>query len=199
MDDIDEMLTRAAPDAVDPLSDPARSARGLALSVAASRPRRRMRWPLGVAVAGALLVGGTATAAAAPALFDWSWGSADTLSVQEFPVGDDAAGQSCAMALWAEAADPDPTPEVSAAVQRAQEFLRDHDWSALDDDTSNIWARHRQAVIADGSATPQLLASLTAAQVRDDLDHAGLFVSGMAISTRIDCTDETDDADGAHE
>jgi hypothetical protein len=188
VDDLDAMLERAAPEPVGAGSPAARSAWELAADVGARRPRWGRRWGILTAVAGALVLAGGATAVAAPALFDWSWGSADTLAVQEFPVGDDAAGRMCVMALWAEA-DPGASADLNAAVEKAQAFLHQQDWSALDSDTANLWVRQRQALIADGSATPPLLASLTAAQVRDELADAGLIVPGVSVATRIDCGD----------
>lgn len=188
VDDLDAALERAAPERTEAKSPPGRAAQLLALDTAVARPRWRPRWGLTAVVAGALLFGGGATAIAAPTLFDWSWDSADTLAAQEFPVGDNPAGQRCVMALWANA-DPGASDEVNAAVEKAQTFLHDQDWSSLDDDSTNMWAKQRKMLVADGSATPELLASLTATQVRDELDEAGLIVPGIMISTRVDCRD----------
>jgi hypothetical protein len=186
MSDLDAMLNRAVPESVEAESGAGRAARELAVEVRAARPRRRKRWGVTAGAAGLLVLVGGGAAVAGPGLFDWSWGSADTLSVQEFPLGDDPAGQTCVMALWANA-DPGSSPELNEAVEKAQVFLHEHDWATLETDTSNIWAQQRKALQADGSATPALLASLTAAQVHGDLDEAGLIVPGMMISTRIDC------------
>jgi hypothetical protein len=185
---LDEMLRSSAPTPVEANSTLGRAARELAIEARPSRTSRRKRWGLTAGIAGMLVLVGGAAAVATPGFFDWSWGSADTLSVREFPVGDDETGQTCTMALWAEA-DPGASADVNAAVEKAQVFLHEHDWKALDDDTNNIWAQQRQALIANGTATPVQLASLLAAQVRDDLDKAGLFVAGMSIPTRIDCRD----------
>ncbi|MCS5717757.1 hypothetical protein N1027_06365 [Herbiconiux sp. CPCC 205763] len=188
MDELDEALERAAPERCRDDSAAARSARALAVVVAAAHPRRKKRWGIVAAVVSILVLGGGATTAAATGMFDWSWKNADALSVQEFPVGEDPGGQVCFMALWAEA-DPGASAELNAAVEKAQSFLHAHDWSALDADTSNIWAKQRKQLVADGSATPTLLASLTAAQVQGDLSDAGLIAPGMMITSRVDCRD----------
>jgi hypothetical protein len=187
MNDLDVLLRSAAPEPVVADSPPGRAARELASEV---KPRsgRRKRWAWSAGIAGILVLGGGAAAVATPGLFDWSWGSADTLSVEEFPVGGVGAGQRCVMAIWAEA-DPGASSELKAAVEKAQTFLHEHDWDSLDSDTGNIWAQQRKTLVANGTATPVQLASLTAAQVRDDLEQAGLIVPGMSIPTRIDCRD----------
>jgi len=166
MDDIDELVRRAAPPALG--SDPGNAAQARAIARAVAderRPRRfRLRSGLGIAVLSIGLVGvGTTAAVAGPALLSWVGWAPDAAVQRTFEL---SAGREVGLCAVVARVVPEyggqlSDAEVNERTEQAREFLAGYDWSPL---VAAVTAQDIEAGLVEEQAERQALKDRIAAE-----------------------------------
>ncbi|WP_159855114.1 hypothetical protein [Rathayibacter sp. VKM Ac-2754] len=136
MDDLDDVVRRAAPLPLGADATSAAEARAIAQAVVTSRRPRRflLRSGMGAAVIGIALVGfGTTAAVAGPALLSWV-GWAPDASVQrtfELSGGNDVGRCSVVARVLPVYGGGLSDEETDDLTERARDFLAEHDWGPV--------------------------------------------------------------------
>ncbi|WP_146083638.1 MULTISPECIES: hypothetical protein [unclassified Rathayibacter] len=215
MDDLDDLVRRAAPPALGEDPAAADAARGIARAVAERRPPRRswFRSGVGATVLAIGLVGvGTTAAVAGPSLLQWVGWTPDVAVQRAFELTEGADIGTCAVVarIQPEYGGGLSDEETDELTERAREFLAQHDWdpviarvtpeaieaalasnqAGIDEANAAAEAAGRPADIPD--ATPGVIASsLMGDEIRDVLEEAGYFTTSTSIEMAGQCDSDS--------
>lgn len=159
MDEIDELVRRAAPPALGSHPVNAAEARAIARAIADERRPRyvRLRSGVGVALLSIGLVGvGTTAAVAGPALLSWVGWTPDAAVQRTFEL---SAGGDVGLCTVVARVVPEygarlSDPEVEERTEKAREFMAGYDWSPV---VATITAEDIEAGLVEEQAERQAL------------------------------------------